>query len=86
MDLFIHKICASLIRSTCFSFNLLVMCVFSFPFVFLLCVNNPINWEDQVFFICVDSKMFFSCTIIFMHVHFEVIHFSTHYLSWCFYS
>ncbi len=48
MDLFIHKICASLIRSTCFFFNLLVMCVFSLSFVFLLCVNNPINWEDQV--------------------------------------
>jgi hypothetical protein len=24
------------------------MCVFSLSFVFLLCVNNPINWEDQV--------------------------------------
>lgn len=44
----LHKICASLIRSTCFSFNLLVMCVFSLSFVFVLCVNNPINWEDQV--------------------------------------
>jgi hypothetical protein len=66
MDLFIHKICASLIRSTCFSFNLLVMCVFSFSYVFLLCANNPVNWGDQVFFICVDNKVFFSCTITFV--------------------
>ncbi len=46
MDLFIHNIYASLIRSTCFSFNLLVMCVYSLSFFFLLCANTHINWGD----------------------------------------